>query len=192
VRCPYDVQRILRGLRWRSSADYAKQNKGKQYKFRTYRKSMNIANHKNNKISFCAKFNVQKYTITLSKMNITPDILKNARANLGYTQSKVAELIGVTTKAYSNYEAGKMNPKFKVARELVKVLKLDIEKLDTTSSINTINSTESTIADRAIIQVIYNNLAKVMAETYKITLEEALKRLEDDTVLMQSILLKGQ
>ena len=125
-------------------------------------------------------------------MNITPDILKNARANLGYTQSKVAELIGVTTKAYSNYEAGKMNPKFKVARELVKVLKLDIEKLDTTSSINTINSTESTIADRAIIQVIYNNLAKVMAETYKITLEEALKRLEDDTVLMQSILLKGQ
>ena len=122
-------------------------------------------------------------------MRITPEILLNARADLGLSQQQVAEQIGVTAKAYSNYEAGKMNPKFAVARELVKVLKLDAIQINSISSKNT---KEDVIADRAIIQVIYNNLAKLMAETYKITLEEALKRLDDDTVLQIASLLKNQ
>ena len=92
-------------------------------------------------------------------MKITPEILLNARADLGLSQQQVAEQIGVTAKAYSNYEAGKMNPKFAVARELVKVLKLDAIQINSISSKNT---KEDVIADRAIIQVIYNNLAKVM------------------------------
>jgi len=121
-------------------------------------------------------------------MKVTPEILLNARAQLGYTQAKVAELIGVTTRAYGCYEDGSRNPKFATAKKLVEVLKLG-NSLN--STIGTNDTKEDTIADRAIIQVIYNNLARVMAETYKITLEEALKRLDDDTVLQIATLSRS-
>ena len=115
-------------------------------------------------------------------MKISQGLLKFSRDKLGYSQAKVAELIGVTQKMYSNYEAGTSQPRYGVVKKLVEVLEIDITKED-------INNTTPPIADLAMKQVIFDNLAKIMVEVYKIPMEEVLKRLADETALATDRLL---
>ncbi len=59
----------------------------------------------------------------IGKPNLV-DVIKMRMAELGITQNKLAEILGISASRISDYMTGKAEPTIKIARELV--LKLDI------------------------------------------------------------------
>lgn len=55
--------------------------------------------------------------------------LKELRLSKKLTQQEVANLLGITQRAYQNYERGRRTPSLKTAIELSKIFNCDIETI---------------------------------------------------------------
>jgi putative transcriptional regulator len=55
--------------------------------------------------------------------------MKEYRANLGLTQEKLAETVGVRRETIIYLEKGKYNPSLKLAHDIARVLKARIEDI---------------------------------------------------------------
>lgn len=55
--------------------------------------------------------------------------LKEARKAAGYTQQKIAEMLGITQAAYSYIELGDKNPSLPVAKRLAVILHVSLDYL---------------------------------------------------------------
>jgi putative transcriptional regulator len=55
--------------------------------------------------------------------------MKEYRANLGLTQEKLAEIVGVRRETIIFLEKGKYNPSLKLAHDIARVLKAPIENI---------------------------------------------------------------
>jgi putative transcriptional regulator len=55
--------------------------------------------------------------------------MKEYRANLGLTQEKLAEMVGVRRETIIYLEKGKYNPSLKLAHDIALVLKASIEEI---------------------------------------------------------------
>ena len=56
-------------------------------------------------------------------------MIREKREQLGWTQQFLAEKVGVTKNAISNYENGSRTPKWEVAIKLSEVLKIPLKKV---------------------------------------------------------------
>lgn len=64
--------------------------------------------------------------------------LKELRLKEKLTQSKIAETLGITQRAYQNYERGRRTPSLEIAQKLANAFKCSIEDIFfTKSSCNT-------------------------------------------------------
>jgi putative transcriptional regulator len=55
--------------------------------------------------------------------------MKEYRTNLGLTQEKLAEIVGVRRETIIFLEKGKYNPSLKLAHDIARVLKTQIENI---------------------------------------------------------------
>ena len=55
--------------------------------------------------------------------------IKLARMRSGYTQTELAEMVGVSTAAVSQWETGRGHPNVKRLRRIAKVLNSTVDKL---------------------------------------------------------------
>lgn len=57
------------------------------------------------------------------------DNLRILRLEKGFTQTELAELVGINQATISNYESGECKPKFDVATKLAKIFDTTVEEL---------------------------------------------------------------
>jgi putative transcriptional regulator len=55
--------------------------------------------------------------------------MKEYRTNLGLTQEKLAEIVGVRRETIIYLEKGKYNPSLKLAHDIARILKVSIEDI---------------------------------------------------------------
>lgn len=58
-----------------------------------------------------------------------PQVIKKFRLSCGFTQAKVASLLGIDRSTYSYYESGKINPDVRTILNLAKVYGVDYTEL---------------------------------------------------------------
>ncbi len=58
-------------------------------------------------------------------------MIKEARIKLGMSQEELARKLGITKNAISNYENGIRVPKWSIALQLSRILKIPLEKIVT-------------------------------------------------------------
>lgn len=85
--------------------------------------------HVNLSVIFFEKINIQGGIIGVNK-----EIL-NARKNVGLTQEKASNKIGVTLRTYQKYETGECIPNAKIAVKIAEVLHTTVEKLFSTNQL---------------------------------------------------------
>lgn len=61
--------------------------------------------------------------------------VREARINLGMTQTEFSALVGITQSHISMIEKGKRKPKIETVRKIARALDLDVEKLIQTGGI---------------------------------------------------------
>lgn len=59
----------------------------------------------------------------------TGDALKNARVGAGMTQAELARRLGVTPQTVSQYERGRINPKFETLKRIADAMDVSVDSL---------------------------------------------------------------
>lgn len=59
----------------------------------------------------------------------TGDALKNARVGAGMTQAELARRLGVTPQTVSQYERGRINPKFETLKRMADAMDVSVDSL---------------------------------------------------------------
>lgn len=73
--------------------------------------------------------------------------LKDRRAKLGLTQASVASSVGISARAYQNYEIGQRIPNVEVAMLIAKILKCKVEDIFSISHAQTNVNTKERFDD---------------------------------------------
>ncbi|OYQ44285.1 hypothetical protein CHU92_02625 [Flavobacterium cyanobacteriorum] len=93
--------------------------------------------------------------------------LRALRAEKGYTQEKIAHLLGITQAAYSKLENNKGKIDLELLEKLISVFKIDIHELLENDSF-IVNQKNSTVQN----ELISNDLSEKLIEQYEIRIIE--------------------